>query len=143
VDAIDRADLSTHNHRIALTMPGLGFGFAPRNYDGFVERIECPTCSKMMDLFDDATKPVELSPGDKERKAAYDRRRAWPLIGRFFPEPTYKSVAFDAEALFVRLDAIKAECSRHWGTEDARAIGEELMGNYIRADRLVHSSGSL
>ncbi len=124
-------------------MPGLGFGFAPRNYDGFVERIECPTCSKMMDLFDDASKPVELSLEDKERKAAYERRRAWPLIGRFIPHPVYDSAPFDAKAMFARLDAIKAACPRHWGTPEASAIGEELMANYVRADQLVHSSGSL
>lgn len=126
-------------------MPGIPFGFVPKNYNGFVERIDCPTCSKLMDLFDETSKPVvvELSAGDQMRKSAFERRRAWPLIGRFFREPEYPSAAFDALALYARLDEIKAECPRHWGTEEARAIGEELMGSYVRAGEMVHTTGSL
>ena len=142
VDAADRLKLGTRERRILLTMPGLGFGFAPKDYDGIIERIDCSSCSKLMDFADEMEKPAELSPEDKERKATFERRRAWPVIGRFFREPKYAS-SLSTEDVIARIEAFKAACPAHWGTEEACAISEEMMGSYVHADRLVHSSGSL
>jgi len=152
-DAADRMGLDARGRRILLTMPGLGFGFAPKNYDGFVERIGCPTCSRMMDVIDEAVCPTIPPPMDSGRaarisirnairKAAFERRRAWPVIGRFFPEPTYEYEVMSHGNLTARLDALKAECPRHWGDGEARAISELLMGTYVRSDRLVHGTAS-
>lgn len=153
VDAAERLGLDARSRRIMLTMPGLSFGFAPRNFDGFVERIDCPSCSRMMDFMDAAMRPSTDSFADDVRvapirarnaaaRATFERRRAWPLVGRFFKEPTYEPEVPPAEDLIARLDAFKAACPKHWGTEEARAISEELMGNYVRADSLVHGTVS-
>lgn len=154
VDAAARMGLDTRSRRIFLAMPGIGFGFVPDNYDGIIERIDCPTCSRMMDLVDETMRPgsdvIEddrrLAPvraRNAERKAAFERRRAWPLIGRLFSEPTYEPEDTRVDFLIARVEELKAACPLHWGSPEASAISEQLMGAYVRSDRLVHATGSV
>lgn len=145
-DAADRTGLDARGRRIALTMPGIGFGFFPGHFDAFIERIDCATCSRIMDVIDESLRPtsdaredaVRLAPvraRNAERKAAFERRRAWPLIGRFFREPAYEPEVARADILVARIEALKRECPAHWGNPAARAISETLMGTYVRSDR--------
>ncbi len=154
VDAADRMGLDARARRIMLTMPGLSFGFPPINCGGFIERIDCPRCSRMMDFMDAAMRPatdafkddphvVSIRARNAAKKTAFERRRAWPLIGWLFTEQAYEPEVPPPDVLFARLDALKIACPEHWGTEDARAVSEELMDNYARADQLVHGTASL
>lgn len=151
VDALERTDLDLRSRRITLCMPGMLFGFVPESHDGFVERIDCPVCSRMMDLIDETLGPAR-PPGDpgpvpdsaRERNAAkraeFARRRAIPIVGRLFREPAYEPEEPAVPSVFERLDALKTECPRHWGDEAARQVSDQLMGSYVHSDRLVHGT---
>lgn len=143
---------------ILALAPGCLFGFPPPNLDKMIERVDCPTCRKMMEIVekiskdltelqrkaDDFCRPVRER--NKVRQEAYERRRRMFIIGRFAKpgrpeaEPNYKNESWYAETMLqveqmeAELALLSGQDTPHWGDEESKKISREVVGRFLAKD---------
>lgn len=157
-DALAATDMPARTRRLLALCPGALCGCVPTNYDAFVERVDCPTCSQILDAFDEITTlqnersrrvkevcgPVRAR--NAERMKEYAERKHAALF-RFLvrkpkleAEPPYRNEEWcrvpdrRCDELLGRIETLKAACVPHWGDKAGVAISKAMVSNNIRKD---------
>lgn len=153
-EALAETDLSARQKRLLALCPGAGFGCLPPNMDKIIERVDCPTCSQILDAFDEIVRlqkersrrvkevcgPIRERNADRKRE--YECRKRQVLFGFLVRKPVLEAEppCQDEEwckvpdqrchALLDRVEALKASCVAHWGD----AANEEISRSVVEAD---------
>lgn len=157
-EALKEAGLPERQQLILALAPGIMFGFAPPNLDKLIERVDCPTCRKIMENVSCAVTilykleerihnlcgPVREK--NKARQEEYERRRRVFILGLFArpprleKEPEYKSWPWYAETmqqvneLEAELASLSGQDVPHWGDEENKQISREVVGLFLQKD---------
>ncbi|MBI2483068.1 hypothetical protein HYV74_02710 [Candidatus Uhrbacteria bacterium] len=158
-EQLSQSGLPERAQLILALAPGCLFGFPPDNLDAIMERVDCVTCRRMMELslqlmqelralqarVDEVRRPVRERNARRQRE--YERQRRVLVFGRFArpnpqePEPHYERTAWYVEAKaridgkFAALALLEKQDVPHWGDEHRRVESQKVLAQFVVKDR--------